>query len=206
MKKEELKINTPVIYWKVIKVTGEKFDPVFATVTGSAWTLPGGPELVNISGQSGGVNTDHLYPLHMQSFVEAIAAGMDTSAMESDLNVQEEIRLICGIIRIGKKHRETDGASDKQLVDDFMSKTKVAGDKMGEALKNADIELTEEPKPDYEPFGAEWEAEVMKLPKKAIIELYRGVAIKLKIAEKDAAYKRITQKEFATPNDLAYYK
>jgi hypothetical protein len=34
-------------------------------------------------------------------------------------------------------------------------------------------------KPIYEPFGEEWEAELMKLPKKFIIELYRKVCKQL---------------------------
>jgi hypothetical protein len=37
----------------------------------------------------------------------------------------------------------------------------------------------------YEPYGPEWEKEMMKLPKKMIIEMYRGAKLRAK-AEAEA--------------------
>lgn len=41
----------------------------------------------------------------------------------------------------------------------------------------------------YEPYGAEWEKELMKLPKKFIINMYRNVCIKLQ--DKEAEIKEM---------------
>jgi hypothetical protein len=46
------------------------------------------------------------------------------------------------------------------------------------------------PNEDYEPFGPEWEKELMKLPKKFIIDLYRKAAIKAALYEQEYGHVR----------------
>lgn len=54
----------------------------------------------------------------------------------------------------------------------------------------------------YEPYGDEWEKEVMKLPKKMIVDMYRNVCIKLKDKEVEVVELEIMLKDIQDDVDM----
>jgi len=60
MNREEIKIGTPVIYWRVMKESGEKYDPIETEIESEAWNLGHGLPVCNVKGVSGGVSIKHL--------------------------------------------------------------------------------------------------------------------------------------------------
>lgn len=60
MKKEDIKIGLPVMYWSVIMADGEKLYPKKTVVRSEVWELGHGAEVCKVEGIAGGVSIKHL--------------------------------------------------------------------------------------------------------------------------------------------------
>lgn len=60
MTEKQIKIGTPVIYWSIIKKSGERFDPIKTVIESDVWKLGHGLAVCKVKGVSGGVSIKHL--------------------------------------------------------------------------------------------------------------------------------------------------
>jgi hypothetical protein len=75
MRKEDIIIGTPVIYWGIIKDNGERYDPKKTVIISEPWKLGHGQLVCKIKGISGGVDLEHLEPITPGSLTAAKLAG-----------------------------------------------------------------------------------------------------------------------------------
>lgn len=77
MRKEQIIIGTPVIYWSVIQEDGKRFFPKLSEVVSEVWQLGCGIDVCKIKGVSGGVSIDHLDTVSMGSLMAAKLQGLE---------------------------------------------------------------------------------------------------------------------------------
>lgn len=76
MKKELIKVGMPVIYWKVIKDDGQRFDPIKTEIASEVWELGHGEEVCKVKGVSGGISIKHLDEITPGSLMAAKMQGL----------------------------------------------------------------------------------------------------------------------------------
>lgn len=89
MKKSEIKIGTPVIYWGIIEDNGERFYPLKTTISSEPWELGHGDVVCKVEGKSGGVSISHLDPITPGSLIAAKLRGA-TDLTENDIIMATE--------------------------------------------------------------------------------------------------------------------
>lgn len=63
MKIQDIIPGTPVIYWSIIKVNGEKYNAMTSEIISVPWEISGGMIVCKIRGVSGCVSIKHLEPI-----------------------------------------------------------------------------------------------------------------------------------------------
>jgi hypothetical protein len=77
MRKSEIEVGTPVIYWGIIKKeTGERFNPFKTVISSEPWELGSGETVCKVVGKSGGVAISHLDPITPGSLMAAKLSGL----------------------------------------------------------------------------------------------------------------------------------
>lgn len=75
MEKEEIKVDTPVIYWAIVKENGERENPYRTSIAMGAWDIDGAT-LCKIHGRIGGIDIKHLDPITTGSLMAAKLSGL----------------------------------------------------------------------------------------------------------------------------------
>ena len=97
MKLEDIKPGTPVIYWGVIKDSGQRFDPFKTVITSEPWQLGHGEVVCKIAGRSGGHSIRHLDKVTPGSLMAAKVQGLEEVSMEDIKRATKEYFAVHGV-------------------------------------------------------------------------------------------------------------